>query len=121
MEITGRLTHDASVRTLQDERKVVNFSVAINDRFKNKSGEWQDRVTYVDCSYWLSEKIAEHLKKGCIVNLFGRIGINAYKTKDGEMNANLSFHVNNIKNFGRTTSSKQEAGKAEETKEDLPF
>ena len=31
MELVGRLTADAKVSTLKDERKVVNFSIAIND------------------------------------------------------------------------------------------
>jgi len=39
MEITGRLTGDATVKTLSGERKVVNFSIAINDSFWVFSGD----------------------------------------------------------------------------------
>ena len=36
MEITARLTADAKVNTLKDERQVVNFTIAINDSYKPK-------------------------------------------------------------------------------------
>lgn len=36
MEITARLTADAHVNTLKDERQVVHFNVAINDSYKPK-------------------------------------------------------------------------------------
>jgi single-strand DNA-binding protein len=39
MNITGRVTRDAQVRTLSDSRQVVNFSVAINESYKNKKGD----------------------------------------------------------------------------------
>lgn len=39
MNITGRLTRNAEVRTLSNEKQVVNFSVAVNDSYRNKQGE----------------------------------------------------------------------------------
>ena len=33
MNITGRLTRNAEVRTLSNEKQVVNFSVAVNDSY----------------------------------------------------------------------------------------
>ena len=39
MNIIGRLTRDAEVRTLSENKQVVNFSVAVNDSYKAKNGE----------------------------------------------------------------------------------
>lgn len=39
MNITGRLTRDAEVRTTSQDKQVVNFSVATNDSYRNKQGE----------------------------------------------------------------------------------
>ncbi|WP_369331520.1 single-stranded DNA-binding protein [Danxiaibacter flavus] len=48
----GRLTADATVKTIKDERQVVNFSIAINDNVKAwDTGEIRKLVTYVNCSY----------------------------------------------------------------------
>ena len=114
MEILiGRVTADAKVNTLKDERKVVNFSIAINDSYKQKGTEQVKKVvTFVNCSYWISEGIAKHLTKGTLVELIGRISVSAYNDLEGEPRASLNFHVNNIKLHGsgkaQTTEEKQE-------------
>jgi hypothetical protein len=64
MELVGRLTADAKVSTLKNERKVVNFSIAINDSYKPKGSEMLTKITtFVNCSYWINPAIAEHLTK----------------------------------------------------------
>ena len=98
MEITGRLTADAVVQKVNSEKQVVNFSIAINDNYKPKgSTEVKEVVTYIDCSYWLNTKTAQWLKKGTLVQLFGRIGISVYNNSEGVAVGSLTFHTNNIK------------------------
>ncbi|KDN55712.1 single-stranded DNA-binding protein [Flavobacterium seoulense] len=64
MEITGRLTADASVHKVNENKEVVNFSIAINESYKPKgSTEIKEIVTYINCSYWLNSKTAQWLKK----------------------------------------------------------
>lgn len=36
MNIIGRLTRDAQIHKLKDDRQVVNFSVAVNHSYKTK-------------------------------------------------------------------------------------
>ncbi len=78
MTIVGRITKDAVVNQLKDERTVVNFSLAINETYKPKEGEYVKVTTYCNCSYWISEKIAENLKKGALIEVTGRIYVTAY-------------------------------------------
>lgn len=130
MIIVGRLTKDAVVNQLKDERKVVNFTVAVNDYYKPKDKEVGVKtVNYFNCSYCVSASIAERLKKGALVELFGRIGVNTYSNMQGEAKASLTFHVNNIKihqsfknendeSEAQTTNGKKEV---EEVADDLPF
>lgn len=123
MEIIGRVIRDAEVRNLKDGRQVVAFSIAINDYYKTKSGEKKEETTYINCSYWISAKAADRIKKGCIVSLFGRIGLNAYKGMDGEFHASLTFHVNAIKvvaQYKKGAGLEVEAVAAGKT-DDLPF
>jgi single-strand DNA-binding protein len=110
MEILiGRMTADAKIATLKDERKVVNFSIAINDSYRQKGIEQLKKVvTFVSCSYWISSGIAEHLKKGTLVELVGRISVSAYNGLEGEPKATLNFHVNNIKLHGTPGKKEQE-------------
>ena len=125
MEIVGRLTGDAKISTLKDKRQVVNFSVAINDSYKPKDSEQPVKVTnYVNCSYWINPSIGEHLKKGSLVELSGRIGVNAWTNAEGEAKASLTFHVNSIKMHGKASTPKEQpttASEVTEPLEDLPF
>ena len=128
MEITARLTEDAKVKTLTDERQVVNFNVAINDSYKPKDNSEVKKVTtYIQCSYWKNAAIAQYLTKGTLVELYGRIGVNAYVDMQGEAKAVLKFYVNSIKLHGRSKPGKPTAAIPnsvnEITKplEDLPF
>lgn len=106
MLVIGRITKDAVVNTLQDERQVVNFSIAVNDYHKAKgAAEATKYTTYINCSYWISSKISERLKKGTLVELSGRLFVNAYLDANNDPKASLNCHVNNIKNSQQHSKS----------------
>ena len=130
MNITGRLTRDAEVRNLPNEKKVVNFSIATNDNYRNKQGERIEQTSYFDCSYWISPNVAKILTKGALVELTGRASTRAWSANDGELRASLNFHTATIKLHGggkKTDNildiSNQEKRKVteQETVDDLPF
>ncbi|PTD13701.1 single-stranded DNA-binding protein [Flavobacterium columnare] len=137
MNITGRLTRDAEVRTTSQDKQVVNFSVAINDSYINKLGERIEQITYFDCSYWITPKVAKLLTKGTLVELSGRVSTRAWIGNDGELRAGLNFHTSQIKlhslsrNDGRgsrkaetvqaSAQTKNNKVTAQKTVDDLPF
>jgi single-strand DNA-binding protein len=128
MEITGRLTSDASVQKVNNDKQVVNFSIAINDNYKPKgSTELKEIVTYIECSYWLNTATAQWLKKGTLVQLFGRVGMNVYNNSEGIAVDSLTFHTNNIKIlvFPKKVESTEAHSAVKEKKAkktaDLPF
>jgi len=97
MNIIGRLTRDTEVRTLSNEKQVVNFSIATNDNYRNKQGERIEQTTYFDCSYWISPRVAEIPTKGALVELSCRAYTSAWIGKDGEAHAGLNFLTSQIK------------------------
>ena len=131
MEIIGRLTADSTVKTVEEGKQVLNFSIAINDSYKPKDGEKREITTYVDCSFWRDAKRAQWLKKGAMVLLTGRIATNAYMDREGNAVARLTFHVNEInilvfaKSEGQPQAVVKEQGFIPDVsqlpKEDLPF
>lgn len=96
MEITGRLTANAAVRNAKGEKKVTGFTIAMNRTYK-KDGEKKTITTYVDCSYWINSGVAEYLKKGTLVQLYGDIDVNAWMDRDGNAKGRLTFHTQTIK------------------------
>ena len=130
MNITGRLTRDAEVRTTSQDKQVVNFSVATNDSYRNKQGERIEQTTYFDCSYWITPNVAKLLTKGTLVELSGRVSTRAWAGNDGELRAGLNFHTSQIKLHGgsRKTDTVQATAQTESnkttkqgTEDDLPF
>ena len=130
MNIIGRLTRDAEVRTTSQEKQVVNFSIAINDSYRNRQGERIEQTSYFDCSYWISPNVAKILTKGALVELTGRVSTRAWTANDGELRASFNFHTATIKLHGggkKTDNildiSNQEKRKIteQETVDDLPF
>ena len=74
----------AAVKRTKDNRELVAFTVVTNHRYKTKSGEKKEEATFFSCAYWLSTAIVWVLKKGMIVSVSGRVGINSYKNRDGD-------------------------------------
>jgi single-strand DNA-binding protein len=124
MTIIGRITKDAVVNTLDDERKVVNFSIAVNDNYKPKGGEAVKLTTYFNCAYWISDKIADKLRKSTLVEVTGRLFVKPYIGADGNAKASLNCHVGSIKIHAWPkdgTSSQVTSVVSEEKDENLPF
>lgn len=130
MNITGRLTADAQVHKLKDNRQVVNFSVAVNDSYKTKQGERVEQTAFFDCSYWITPNVAGLLTKGSLVELTGRVSVRAWTDMDGKARAGLNFHTSNIKlhSGGKRMEAVQASVAtqkskviAQGTEDDLPF
>lgn len=96
MEITGRVTANAEVRTTTTGKKVVGFNLAINESYKTKSGEKRQETTFFECSYWRNEGIAMYLGKGALITITGMVAARVYQAKN-EAKASLTFRVDNIK------------------------
>ena len=124
MVLIGRLTKDAVVAQLKDERKVVNFTLAVNDYYKPKGSDKGVTITtYVNCGYWISTAIATLLKKSNLIEVSGRLTINAYKDMQGEAKGSLNCHVDAIKIHQqmKANAAKAEVKEVELAQEDLPF
>lgn len=126
--VIGRITADAQVKAVGEGREVLTFTIAQNDHFKVKgSDEIKQVVNYFNCSYWLKTGIAKHLQKGVLLEVTGRIGVNAWKDHQGEARANLTLHVQRIRLHSKAskidvaTSAKDQPADSVEEVEDLPF
>lgn len=100
MTIIGRVTRDAEVRNLSNNKSVVSFSIAVNDDYKDKNGTKVTQTEFFDCAYWFSTGVAQYLTKGSVVELAGRISARAWMGNDGQPKAGLNFNTTDIKLHG---------------------
>ncbi|WP_089792853.1 single-stranded DNA-binding protein [Chryseobacterium wanjuense] len=130
MNIIGRLTKDAKVYTTSKDKQVVNFSLAVNDSYRNKQGERIEQTAFFDCAYWLSTGVAQHLTKGTLVELSGRVSARAWTNANGEIRAGLNFHTSEIKFYtgSKKSQTSQDTAGSENSNvvaygitDDLPF
>jgi single-strand DNA-binding protein len=123
VQLFGRITRDAIVHQTKEGKKVVNFSIALNDWYKPKNGEAKKIVAYVNCAYWIKPESAEYLTKGKVVEVNGRISVSAYNNMQGEAVGSINFHVSNFKLYGSDTAKKSdpEFEKPASAPDDLPF
>lgn len=82
--LIGNLGQDPEVRTLENGTQVGRFSLATNESYKDKEGNWQNQVEWHNVVVWrdLAEK-ATHMKKGQTVYVEGKISYRKYTDKDG--------------------------------------
>jgi len=84
--LIGRLGQDPEVRYTQSNTAVANFSLATNERFKDRNGEWQERTEWHRIVAWgrTAEICQEYLKKGSLVYIEGPIQTREWEDKDGQ-------------------------------------
>ena len=97
--ITGNLTRDPELRSLQSGMSVCSLRVAVNTRRKdNQSGEWVDKANYFDVTVWgrQGENAAQYLSKGRPVAIDGRLEWREYQDKDGNKRQAIDIIADNI-------------------------
>ena len=82
--LVGNLGRDAELRYTPSGAAVTRFGVAVNERFRNRSGEDQERTHFVDVTVWreLAEAAGE-LKRGDGVFVTGRLVNDSWTDKEG--------------------------------------
>ena len=83
--LIGNLGRDPEVRRLENGAVVAKFSIATNENYKDKSGEWQSQTEWHDIVLWrtLAERAEATLKKGMAVYLEGKLTHRTWQDQDG--------------------------------------
>lgn len=99
--VTGRVTTAPRVNEV-DGKPVVNFSLAINERYKTRAGELKEETTYIDCSLWNRPNVSEYITKGALIEVSGRLKVRAFMAASNEPRGvfhltvlRLKFHTSN--------------------------
>ena len=113
--LVGNLGRDPELRYTPAGKAVASFSMATNDKRKNKeTGEYEDATTWFRVTLWdrQAELAAQHLVKGRQVYIEGRLRIEEYKDRDGNDRQSLEVTATDMQFIGGNTGEKPAAAAA---------
>jgi single-strand DNA-binding protein len=81
--LIGNLGKDPEVKYTPSGTPVAKFTLATNERFKDKEGQWQDRTEWHNITAWArtAEIAGEYLKKGGKVYIEGSLRTHSWDDK----------------------------------------
>lgn len=83
IDIIGRIVRDPEYRALADGTSVCNFTLAVDDDYKDADGQ---KVTdFIECTAWrqAAEFVTRYLRKGMLMAASGRLKSRKWTDKDG--------------------------------------
>lgn len=106
--LIGNLGKDPEIRRLENGAVVAKFSVATNESYKDKNGEWQDQTEWHTVVAWraMAEKAESTLKKGAMVYIEGKLSHRTWKDQDG----NDRYSTEVVANYLRSLTKKESSG-----------
>ncbi len=103
--IIGNLTRDAELRYTPNGYGVTRFGVAVNEQYRDRSGQNQESFHYVNVQAWreLAEACGE-LKKGDPVAIMGRLVNDSWQDQDGNKRYETRLESTRIEILTRSPS-----------------
>ena len=133
--VLGNVGSDAELKFTAGGKPVANFSVAVNESFKNSNGDQVERAEWFRCVAWngLAELCGQYLTRGKQVYLEGRVQTRKYDDKAGNARTVTEVVVSTLRllggpRYGSAQASTEDVGApptagngASEGCEDIPF
>ena len=136
--LVGNVGKDPEVRYSQSGTPVANFSLATNERFKDRNDEWQERTEWHNIVAWqrLAEIVGEYVAKGSKLYVEGKIQTSSWEDRQsGERKYRTAIVARDLLLLGPRESSgdhegaprtnhedqRSDAGSGESGDEDIPF
>ncbi len=125
--LIGRLTRDPELRYVPSGQPVASFTLAVDRPFTNQQGERE--TDFIDIVAWrkLAEQVSQHLSKGRLVAVEGRLQIRSFETQDGQKRRIAEVVADAVRFLDRKAAGAAVAAPAqgeefaEEVEEDIPF
>ena len=106
--LIGNLTHDPEVRSTPSGVTICTFTIAVNRRFANQSGERQTDFFRINAWRQLGDTCARYLQKGRKVAVIGELQARTYEASDGTTRMSLDVSADEVEFL--TPKASDEAG-----------
>ncbi|HVH86875.1 MAG TPA: single-stranded DNA-binding protein [Terriglobales bacterium] len=97
--LIGNLGKDPEIKYTPSGTAVAKFSLATNENYKDKSGQWQERTEWHNIIAWerLAEIVGEYVKKGSKLYIEGRLQTSSWDDKEsGQKKYKTEIVANNL-------------------------
>jgi single-strand DNA-binding protein len=120
--LIGHLTRDPESKFLPNGSAVCNFGMALNRTYKGSNGEKKEEVTFVSIETWgkTAEACGEHLKKGSLVLVEGRLKLREWTSQDGQKRSMLDVVAERVQ-FLDKRGSRTESAETATDETPIPF
>ncbi len=111
--LLGNLGKDPEVKYTPSGTPVAKFTLATNERFKDKDGQWQDRTEWHNITAWArtAEIAGEYLKRGNKVYIEGSLRTHSWEDKQTNQKKYMTeIIVNDLVLLGGRGESGGESG-----------
>ena len=100
--LMGNLTRDPELRYTPGGTAVVNLRLAVNRRFRDRSGEQKDEVCFVTVVVWdkQAELCNQYLQKGRAVFVEGRLQSRSFEDASGNKRNVLEVRAERVQFLG---------------------
>jgi single-strand DNA-binding protein len=91
--LIGNLGKDPELKHTSSGTAVAKFTLATNDRYKDKDGNWQDKTEWHNVTCWarLAEIASEYLKKGRTVYIEGSLRTDSWDDKQSGQKRYMTY------------------------------
>ena len=108
--LVGNLGRDPELRYTPQGTAVCNFSLATNEKKRDKAGEQQDVTTWFRVTLWAkqAENASKYLAKGSPVYIEGRLRVEDWTDRDGKERYTLEVHGTDMQFLGSGSSRSED-------------
>ncbi|MDJ1468765.1 single-stranded DNA-binding protein [Cytophagaceae bacterium DM2B3-1] len=84
--LIGNVGRDPEIRQLSPDRKVVNFSIAVNDAYTDRNGVRHEKTEWFRIEFWnqKADVVEKYVRKGTQIFVEGKLSVRTYQDKDGK-------------------------------------
>lgn len=124
--LIGNIGKDPEIKQIDNGAKVARFSVATNENYKDKSGEWQTQTEWHTVIAWrnLAESVERNFSKGKLVYIEGKLTHRKYEDRDGVNRTTtevVAYTVRVLEKKDRIDSNNLPKDQIDVSEGDLPF
>lgn len=100
--VVGNLGRDPELRYTPQGTPVCSFTMATNEKRKDKAGEMQDVTTWFRITLWgrQAEAASQYLTKGRPVYIEGRLRMEEWTDRDSKQRFTLEVHATDMQFIG---------------------